>query len=99
VLEGSGDTTRTVPLSLDVPKTAGRRGMLSVEGGAWQWTNYYEAIDVDGIADALAGAVRNDAVSANLYLEGRRRVAQVTDTSEPTDKVVIGGKQVLVRIR
>jgi hypothetical protein len=99
VLEGAGDAVRTVPLELDVPKKAGRRAMLTVEGGAWQWTNYYEATDVDDIATALAEAVRNDAVSANLYLEGKRRVARVSDTSEPTDKVVQGGKRISVRIR
>ncbi len=99
VLESTGDAIRTVPLSLDIPDDAGRRAMLSVEGGAWQWTNYYEATDVDDIADALADAVRNDAVSANLYLEGKRRMAMVSDHSEPTDKVVTGGKRVFVRIR
>ena len=49
VLDGAGDAVRRVPLRLDVPKKAGRRAMLSVEGGAWQWTNYYDAADVDDI--------------------------------------------------
>ena len=100
VLDGSGDTSRTVPLALDVPaKAAGSRGMLSVEGGAWQWTEYWESADVDDIAAALASAVRNDAVSANLFIEGKRKMTRVTDVSEPTDKVVYGGKRVRVRIR
>lgn len=100
VLDGPGDTTKVVPLALDIPaKAAGSGGMLAVEGGAWQWTNYWEATDVDDIADALASAVRNDAVSANLFIEGRRKMTRVTDVTEPTDKVVYGAKRVTVRIR
>ena len=46
-----------------------------------------------------ASAVRNDAVSANLFIEGRRKLTRVTDVSDPTDKVVQGVKRVTVRIR
>ena len=99
VLDGPGDATRTVPLSLDVPARAGRYGFLFVEGGAWQGSDYYSATNVDDVADALAKQVRNDEVTATLYLEGKRRVTRVTDASEPTDKVVYGGKRNSVRIR
>ena len=100
ILDGPGDASKIVPLALAVPaRAAGTRGMLSVEGGAWQWSYYWGASDVDDVAEALASAVRNDAVSANLFIEGRRKMTRVTDVSDPTDKVVHGGKRVTVRIR
>lgn len=99
VLEGQADATMTVPLSLDIPAKAGRRGFLEVSGGGWQWTNYWNAKDVDDIAEILAESVRNDAVAADLYLEDGRRPLRVEDRSEPTDKVVYGGKRVTVKVR
>jgi hypothetical protein len=101
VLSGAGDETLTVPLSLDIPKKVGRRGFMEVAGGAWQWTNFYQAQSVDDIAKALADAVRNDAVAANLWLEsvtGRGQV-RVQDKTEPTDKVVYGSKRVMVKVK
>lgn len=101
VLSGAADESMVVPLSLDIPAKVGRSGFMEVAGGGWQWTNYYNAQSVDDIAEVLAGAVRNDAVAANLWLDSvtGRRPLRVQDKTEPTDKVVYGAKRVMVRVR
>ena len=99
VLTGAGSATRTVPLALKVPSRAGGRGFVSVEGGGGQWSEYWDASSVEELAQGLAKQVRNDAVAATLFLETRRGMRQVNAPSEPTEKVVYGGKQVAVRIR
>lgn len=100
VLEGIAGATLNVPLSLDVPKKAAdSRGYLTVEGGAWRWTNIYGANNVDDLEQAIAESVRNDQVVANLFIEGRRRGIQTEGVSDPTDKVVYGAKRAYVKIR
>lgn len=100
VLESVGAATRTVPLRLAIPaRAAGGGGGLTVEGGGWQWSDHWEASSVEELAEGLAEQVRNDAVSATLFLETRRGTAQVADTSEPTEKVVYGSKELSVLVR
>lgn len=98
LLVGPADTSMTVPLTLDVPKKANRRGYLVVGGGAYNWTSYWGANNVDEIAEALADAVRNDAVFAELYVSGRRNQTDRVVT-EPTDKVVTGQKYIQVKVK
>lgn len=100
VLEGAtASETTTVPLSMDIPNKGGTRGFLEVRGGAWEWLDYYSASNVGDIEEVLAGAVRNDQVSADLFLESGRRGIRVKSASVSQDKVVTGAKRVLVRIK
>lgn len=98
LLEGPGDTSMIVPLSLDVPNKAKRRGYLVVGGGSNDYTGYWGANDVDEIEKSLAAAVRNDAVFASLYVTGRRGETDKV-VSSPTDHVVRGGKYIQVKVK
>jgi len=99
-LTTAGDDTMVVPLDMAIPQKAeGRRGYLYVEGGAWSYTNIYNANNVDDIEKALAKSVRNDQVVADLYIDGRRESIHRRTASEPTDMVVYGAKRTYVKVR
>lgn len=99
VLEGAtADQTATVPLALEIPNNVGRRGFLEVRGGGWEYIDYWSANSVTDMAETLAGAVRNDQVSADLFLDSGRRGTRVKSASASQDKVVNGMKRVSVRV-
>jgi hypothetical protein len=87
----SGSETRTVPLALAIPGRAGRTsGALFVGGGASDWFNAGKADSVTELKKGLSQTARNDALAAQLFLEGRHAVFEGNVVSDPTDKVVTG---------
>ena len=90
---------KTVPLTFDIPqKLEGKRGNLSVTGGAWTWQGG-STNSVEDIEKRIAKTVRNDAVEGQLYFDGRRNKNNQTVVSDPTDRVVNGGKWLRLKVR
>lgn len=100
VLTNSAGST-TVPLSFAIPKkSAGHRGSMVVTGGAYDWSYFGDADDLADLTKQLAGSVRNDAVLAQLYIDGRRNHSvEKRLVSDPTDRVVTGQKSIRVNVR
>jgi hypothetical protein len=99
---------RVVPVSLKVPARAFGAAFLSVTGG----NDYFSEVEfseedggffgfatLDDYLDAQRATVRNDAVAADLIIEGRRSVRTKHAVSRPQDQVVKGFLEFTVRIR
>ena len=100
VLTGTGGATTVVPVAFDVPaKVLGPQGRLMVTGGAHLWSRNSWPRSVAQAEKYVATLVRNDQVSAELSLPGRRRSSTQTQVTDPTDKVVEGRRSVKVVIR
>jgi len=90
---GHTDPLRRVGLSVQVPNK-GRYGFLSVGAGD---DVRLKASSFDDLLDELAGAPRNDEVTARLFTESRHGEITRTDTELVKD-VVSGRKSIKVRI-
>ena len=100
VLKGSGGTTTTVPLVVDVPdEVMGSRGRLMVTGGSYMWSRNSWPRSVAQAEKYVATLVRNDQVSVELSMPGRRGSSTASQVSDPTDKVVEGRRAVKVVVR
>jgi len=98
---------RVVPVTLKVPGRAFGAAFLSVTGG----NDYFSEVEfsedggfvgfatLDDYLAAQRATVRNDAVAADLVIEGRRSVRTKHAVSAPQDKVVKGFQEFTVRIR
>jgi hypothetical protein len=99
VLLDNGIRTRTVSVSMPVPtKARGASGFLAVGGGGSSWFNAGKTNSVAQLKSALSTMARNDAVEGQLLLEGPRGLVQRRDVSAPTDKVVLGMREVGVLV-
>ena len=95
-----GERSRTVRLSVRVPRRAERHGFLEVQGGASLWnSSFFRAKTPADLEAAAASLVRNDQVHAALNFFQRRRNVVVDSVSRPQDLVVRGGKWAEVRVR
>ncbi|MGZ5398499.1 MAG: hypothetical protein ACXWDM_00705 [Nocardioides sp.] len=96
---GNG-VTRVVPLSVDVPVDAKRRGYLEVTGGASSWDEgVYRAKTPAQVEAAIEGMVRNDEVVANLYFFQRGKDKTGSAVSGSQDLVVRGRTYAEVKVR
>ncbi len=96
----SGDESDTVSLAISVPNRAQKTsGVIFVGGGGSSWSNMGRADSVAKLKKALSTMARNDAVEAQLLLEGRRGMFERRDVSDPADKVVLGHRLASVVVR
>ncbi|MGZ5404920.1 MAG: hypothetical protein ACXWDL_09760, partial [Nocardioides sp.] len=96
---GNG-VTRVVPLSVDVPVDAKRRGYLEITGGASSWDDgVYRAKTPGQVEAAIEGMVRNDEVVANLYFFQRGKDKTSRGVSRAQDLVVRGRAFAEVTVR
>lgn len=96
----SEGVSTVVPLSVDVPKQAKRRGFLEVAGGASSYSeSLYRAKTPAAAAEAIANAVRNDQVAATLYFYDRRSDTMERAASESQDLVVRGRTYAEIKVR
>ena len=83
--------TRTVPLTVDVPRRlAGSRGVLSLDGGGEQYADYWEATNLRQFLKVVATR-RPQRRRGGAALGRQRSASRTSDTVEsaPADKVVV----------
>jgi SpoIVB peptidase S55 len=96
----SGAATRMVALGMPVPaRSKGMSGLIAVGGGGSSWFNAGRASSVAQLKRGLSTMARNDAVEAQLMLEGRRGMLERRAGSAPADKVVQGQRLAGVIVR
>ena len=89
----SGRDTKTVPMSLAIPrKAAGREAELMVLGGAWFFSEDAFPASIAQAKRFVKNQVRNDQVMVDLNTFGRRGGVRKVTESAPQTKVVNGEK-------
>jgi hypothetical protein len=119
VLNGSDGTTAMVPYSFKIPKrAAGERGSISLVGGKdffseeFFYDEFGGATSLDDIKNYVQGLIRNDQISAQLFIggsvpggQGECRGCRASDeiqkdaTLGPADKVVGGFKRLKIVVK
>jgi hypothetical protein len=96
----SGDSTKQVPLSVNIPRRlAGSGGSISIIGGEDTYSGIYEAQSFEDVLDVLRDTPRNDEVVADIRIGRGDKKIRKTVTTAPQSLVVSGfaGVDVIVR--
>ena len=100
LLTGTGGATATAKVRMDIPASAsGSMGRLMLVGGSQLWSRNSWPQSLAQAQKYVDTLVRNDEVSFQLSLQGRRRSVTQSQVSEPQEKVVDGRKTVRVFVR
>ncbi|MFN8191829.1 MAG: hypothetical protein U0R78_15595 [Nocardioidaceae bacterium] len=95
-LTGSDGSTKNTAMSVAVPAKASGLGQLFVVGGRNTGNDIYGADTLAEIQAVADGWVRNDEISADLSVDGKKASVESTGVSAPQSHVVSGRKIVRV---